>query len=360
VFIENTFMNTNSLNIKPILRQFLVQRFLTERLMRVTDEEGISELLASMRRFDMEDAVEALQRNLGYKLQDRIRLRMFKALIDLLCECEHTKDCGGWYVWDKGKDSDIRMEKGEYEIVRNTFGGQASFFEECISYAGTFLRGGPPLYSFDRNSTDIWEKFLGNAEFIFARSILTKLLIPWKNSNCTILDLCYGPGFDILQIQEQSPQIQVTALDFKDIFYNQASCRILNPDSVKWVDPALWNGFGAPLPFDGNTFDNVLFTCADPYIPGELREYVYSDIFRVLKHGGALGILTRSYPDTCRKYVKDTWIRRGILCHDFSESVCEGWHGFHDAHESIDLFKRIGYSVHTTMLNASIWRLDKS
>lgn len=353
-------MNTNSLNIKPLLRQFLVQRFLTERLIRFTDEEGISELLASMRRFDMEDAVETLQRNLGYKLQDRIRLRMFKALIDLLHECEYIKDDGGWYWWDVCKDLDISLKEDEYETVKNNFKGQTIFFEECIFYASAFLRGGPPLYSFDRNSTDIWEKFLENAEFRFARSILTKLLIPWENSNCTILDLCYGPGFDILQIQEQSPQIQVTALDFKDIFCNQASRRILNPDSVKWVDSALWNGFGAPLPFDGNTFDYVLFTCADPYIPGELREYVYTDIFRVLKRGGALGILTRSYPDSGRKYVKETWIRRGILCHDFSESVCEGWHGFYDAHESIDLFKKIGYSVRATMLNASVWRLDKS
>jgi ubiquinone/menaquinone biosynthesis C-methylase UbiE len=353
-------MNTDSLNVKPILRQFLVQRFLTERFIRFTDEEGILTVLASMERFDMEKAVESFHRNLGYNLRGRIRLRMFRVLIDLLCECEYVKDYGGWYMWNAGKDLDISLKENEYEIVKNTFAGQTNFFEECIYYASTFLRGGPPLYSFDRNSTDIWEKFLKNAEFTFARSILTRLLIPSKDSNCAILDLCYGPGFDILQIQEQSPQIKVTALDYKDIFYNQASRRLLNPDSVKWVDSALWRGFGDPLPFDDNTFDKVLFTCADPYILEESREYVYSDIFRVLKRGGALGILTRSYPDPGRKYVKDTWIRRGILCHDFSESVCEGWHGFYDAHESIDLFKKIGYSVHTTMLNASIWRLDKS
>jgi hypothetical protein len=33
----------NSLDIKLLLRQFLIQRFLTERLIRFTNEEGIPE-----------------------------------------------------------------------------------------------------------------------------------------------------------------------------------------------------------------------------------------------------------------------------------------------------------------------------
>lgn len=349
----------NSLDIKLLLRQFLVQRFLTERLIRFANEEGIPELLASMQRFDMEKALETFQRKLGYELQDKTRIRMLKALVDLLYECEYIKRTDGWYWWDAGKNRDISLRKGEYEIVKSKFKGLAFFFEECIRYASTFLRGGPPLFGFDSNSAFIWEEFLGNAELGFARSILINLLFSWKDNNHTVLALCYGPGFDILQIQEHSPHIKVTALDFKDIFFNRAPRRILNPDSITWVDSALWNGFGSPLPFEDNSFDNVMFACADSYIHQEMREYVYGDIFRVLKHRGSLGILTYSYPDANREYVKDTWIRRGILCHYFSESVCNGWYGFHGAHESVNLFARIGYSIHTTMLNASIWRLDK-
>ena len=353
-------MNIDFLSIKPLLRQFLLQRLLTEKLLKFADEEGFFELLGSMGTFDIEKAAEVFQHVNGYQLQEKTRLRMFTVLIDLLHECEYIKNNDRGYVWVSDANFNRPLQESEYKIVINTFGGQVAFIEECILYAATFLRGGPSLYSFDRHSLDTWEKFLENAEFRFARSILTKLLIPYTDSRHTILDLCYGPGFDILQIQEHAPSMKVTALDFKDTFYNQASHRSLNPDSVEWVSPELWNGFGSHLPFDDNIFDAVLFTCADPYIPEELRKYVYSDIFRVLKRGGSLGILTRSYPDPGKTYVNDTWIRRGILCHDFAESVCEGWHGFCHADESLNLFRSIGYSVHTIMLNASIWRLDKT
>ncbi len=79
----------------------------------------------------------------------------------------------------------------------------------------------------------------------------------------------------------------------------------------------------------------------------------------MFKHVGSHGVLTQSYPDYKRKYVKDKWIRMASLVHDFSESVCEGWQGFYDAEDSIKLFEETGFNVYAVMLNASIWRLDK-
>ena len=34
-----------------------------------------------------------------------------------------------------------------------------------------------------------------------------------------------------------------------------------------------------------------------PYIPHDLREDVYRDISRIIRPGGGLGVITRSYPD---------------------------------------------------------------
>ncbi len=352
-------MNQNTLDIKSLLSKSIVQRFLAKRLIRFANDEGILEILASMQRFTMEEVIEELQRKLDYRLRDRTRIRMVRILIDLLQECEYLGFENNRYQWNVKKKIDLGLKNEEYKVIETSFREMVDFFEECIGYGGNFFRGAAPLFGFNKDSTSTWEKFLGNAEFSFARSILAKLLMFDKRDNYNILDLCYGPGFDLIQIQGKAPNVRLMALDFTDNFYPQASNRLLNSDSVKWIKSELWNGFGTPLPFDDNTIDIIFFACADPYIPFERREYVYRDIFRILKPGGALGILTYSYPDHERKYVKDKWIRMGILGHDFSESVCEGWHGFHEAKESVNLFNEIGYNIHAVMLNASIWKLDK-
>lgn len=352
-------MNQNSLDIKLLLSRSIVQRFLTERLIRFANDEGILKILASMQRFAMGEAVEELQCRLAYRLKDRARVRMVKIFIDLLQECGYLNCENNLYKWNAANRLDLGLKGEEYKVIETSFGGMVDFFEECIRYGGNFFRGAEPLFSFNKESTPIWEKFLGNAEFSFARSILVNLLMLDKRDTYHILDLCYGPGFDLIQIQERMPNVRLTALDFTDNFYFQASHRLLNPNSVKWIKSQLWNGFGSPLPLDDNTIDVIFFACADPYIPSERREFVYKDIFRILKPGGTLGILTYSYPDDEREYVRDKWVRMGILGHDFSESVCEGWHGFYDARESINLFKEIGYNIHALMLNASIWKLVK-
>lgn len=348
-----------SFDVKSLLSDFVMQRFLTEQVMRFADETSIPEILTSLGFFTMEEAIDAIQQRLGWKFLNRTRVRMIKIMIDLLKECECIERRDNLYTCSMRGDLESGLSMHDREQARAVFKGQVDFFEKCIAYANDFLRGNPSLYSFDNNSTDIWEKFLGNVEFQFARNVLINILFSGRGNEPKVLDLCYGTGFDILQMQENYPNIRVTALDFQDIFQDIASRRLLNHGSIEWVKSELWKGFGNPLPFPDNTFDIIFFSCADPYIPEELRKYVYRDIFRVLKQRGSLGILTHSYPDNEMEYVRDKWARRGILCHDFAESVCEGWHGFYDANESVTLFNAIGYSINRIMLNASIWRLDK-
>jgi len=352
-------MSKDFSNLKSLIGQFLPQRFLTSRILRFLFDEGIFEILASRGQFVLEEIINIFQESLGYKLQDRTRLRMAKVLIDLLHECEYLKNDNGLLVWSGGSKDFAELQEAETENLKEVFKGQLNFFNECMMYAGKFLRGAPPLYDFNSSPRYIWEEFLGNLEFRFARSVLIKSLLLGKGSDCRVLDLCYGPGFDILQIKEESPDIKVTALDFSDMFFKQVSHKPLNLHSVELIDSKLWKGFGTSLPFDDRSFDMVFFACTDPYISADLREYVYRDIFRTLRHGGSLGILTNSYPDPGRTYVKNTWIRRGVLCHDFLESVCEGWHGFSDADESVRLFGEIGYNISSIALNASLWKLDK-
>lgn len=340
----------------------MMQRFLTEKFIRFAAEEGIIDLLESMRQFDMEAVLKSFQNQLGYKFQDSSRIRMIMVLLDLLCECGYVRRDREQYSLGSEKIHMERLLEEECECVKRDFKGQIDFFEKCIGYVGIFLKGGRPLYGFDDDTTHIWEDFLGNSEFRFARSVLINILFSVRGSKrdaLSVLDLCYGPGFDMLQMLEQFPNLRLTAIDFKGMFFKSAASKIPAESNVQWIPPSMWTGFGTPLPFNDRSFDNVFFACADPYIPGEMREYVYRDIYRILKQGGSLGILTRSYPDAGKQYVKDTWIRRGVCCHDFTEGVCEGWHGFSDALESISLFNKIGYAVDTVMMNASVWRLDK-
>ncbi|MGO9614600.1 MAG: class I SAM-dependent methyltransferase [Dissulfurispiraceae bacterium] len=352
-------MDNNLSDIKTVLGLSLVHKYLTDRLLRFVDEQGISRLFASMDSFTLDAAIRVLQKDCGYVLHDKVRLRMVKVLIDFLCECGYADKENSRYFWKGGNSGGGRLSTEESAMANEYFRGQIDFFERCILHAVTFLRDGLPLFGFDNEATHIWEHFLGNAEFNFARSVLAKVMLSGKGENAHILDLCYGPGFDILQIQKCFAEVKVTAIDFKDIFRGRALSRIPNPDAVCWVDAKHWGGFGTKLPFPSDTFDAVFFACADPYIAEELREFVYRDIFRVLKSGGSLNILSHSYPDPGRRYVEEQWVRRGTLCHDFAESVCEGWHGFYDAKESVDLFESIGYRLGTVMMNSSIWGLDK-
>lgn len=352
-------MIQNFAKVREFLSDSLPQRYLTGRLLRFAEEKEITRSLAAMGRFSITDVENLLQRKIGYRGGERVRLRMIRTLLDLLVECGYARREGALFVWNDHAVSFVPLTDTEADAVRAMFRGQVEFFERCIAHAEDFLSGGPPLCGFDTASLQLWEEFLGNDEFRFARSVLAKLLLVEKAESPRILDLCCGPGFDIQQIQEESLEASVVALDFKDIFHQKVMEKTTAPESVQCITSERWKGFGSPLPFPDNAFDKVFFSCADPYIPGELRDYVYRDIFRIVRRGGSLGILSHSYPDPAKEYVKDAWTRRGVLCHDFAESVCEGWEGFSDAAASRRLFETIGFSVDTIMLNASVWRLVK-
>jgi SAM-dependent methyltransferase len=348
----------NYSDIKTLLSLSLVHKYLTSSLLRFVDEQGISAVMASLKDFTLEDALSSLKENCGFSLSDKVRARMIKVLVDFLCECRRLQKNGGRYSWRNGDDK-YGLTLEESSMAEKFFTGQIDFFEQCIQHAGRFMRGDSPLYGFDKEAAHIWEKFLGNPEFNFARSVLAQLMLSDGRKDPDVLDLCYGPGFDILKIQETLAGAKVTAIDFKDIFRSRALSRIPNPDAVRWIDSGNWGGFGTELPFPDNSFDVVFFACADPYIAWDVREFVYRDIYRVTKSGGSLNILSHSYPDPERIFVEDEWVRRGTLCHDFAESVCAGWHGFYGAAESLALFELIGFRVGTVMMNSSIWRLDK-
>ena len=343
---------------RALLKEFAFQKFITSRLLTFALEEGILSLIESLKEFQFIDIVNSLKDATGYKLHDTTRRRMIKIIIDLLHECELLRYSNGIYLWNAAGCDCMEYNDVNAEALRESFGGKMRFFGECISYAGKFLRGAPPLFKFDGDSLNIWEEFLGDHEFSFARAVLLKLLsIDGRRRD--LLDLCYGPGFDILQMEEELSNTNITAIDFTDIFHDTATGKLNSPGSINWINPESWSGFGSPLPFNDNSFDVVFFACADPYIPPEKREDFYRDIYRILRYGGSLGIVTNCYPDKEERHIKEKWLRRGVLCHDFLESVCAGWHGFYDAEEHLNIADRIGYKTHTIMLNASIWKFDK-
>ncbi|HMK59995.1 MAG TPA: class I SAM-dependent methyltransferase [Dissulfurispiraceae bacterium] len=352
-------VNRDNFSFKELLGLSLVHKYISGRLLRFADDKGIISTLASIGSFTLEDAIAILQRKCDYVLADKVRIRMVKVLIDFLCECGIAVNHNGHYSYSPAGDNRYELSMDQVVLAKDLFKGQVDFFDWCLDYAEEFLRGEPPLCGFDNSSATMWEAFLGNAEFDFARSVLAQLMFSKPGEKTCILDLCYGPGFDIAAIQNNSAGAVVTALDFKDVFKQQALGRAPDPASIRWVDAMNWKGFGNELPFSTGTFDCVFFACADPYINNEVRRFVYSDICRVIKAGGSLNILSHSYPDHGKEFVTDLWVRRGTLCHDFAESVCEGWNGFYDADKSLELFESVGFKIGAVMMNASIWRLDK-
>ncbi len=182
-------MNPYFPDIKKLLNISLIQRYLTGRILRFIEEQRIARLLSSMGDFSMKEAVVAFKRELGYTLHDRVRLRMMKVLIDLLCECGHVEKKDGCYLWNEGKSADVVLSDEDCRVAKECFKGQVDFFESCISHADTFLRGDQPLYSFDSGDTRVWEDFLGNSEFNFARSVLAKLMLS-KRGRMSTFSIC--------------------------------------------------------------------------------------------------------------------------------------------------------------------------
>jgi ubiquinone/menaquinone biosynthesis C-methylase UbiE len=105
------------------------------------------------------------------------------------------------------------------------------------------------------------KSFLGNAEFSYARLVLARLDALRQDEEARVLDLCCGPGFDILQIQECLADVRVTAPGFQGYLQEQALDRITEPSGSNGLTRKL-KGFGSPLPFGDGTFDAAFFACA--------------------------------------------------------------------------------------------------
>lgn len=359
------------------LRQFLCPRFFTARLIKFTEKEGVLSVIRDLSSalaaetdingFARQDFYETLAMRLGYKVEDPVRKRMLNILLDFLEECSLISHKGnGDYIYNPDGGKMPAISEQEMEILKRLLRGQVMFFNRCIDYAGEFLRGGDYLYTFEKGMEDIWDNFLENYEFSVARTMLLEAMALNNVQDCKILDLCYGTGSGLKEICRDFPDASVFAVDFTDVMRDMAITKIGSDIAkVRWFDKDVWKGFGHPLPFDDTTFDMVFFSCGDPYIPNHLREYVYKDIFRILKLGGILGVVAWGYPDKERNHIQNKWIRNGIYIHDFAESVCKGWHGFRGIDDTTNMAREIGFvqgnvvSKNFYMLDSAVWMFKR-
>ncbi|MBI3398274.1 MAG: class I SAM-dependent methyltransferase [Deltaproteobacteria bacterium] len=363
--MATTFENTR-LDI-DVLRQFLVPKHFTARLFEFSRREGILSLIRTMGRFTSQEFCNVIGKKLGYQIGNASRKRMLTILLDFLEECGHAfQEKPDSYKYTLHTKPIPKLSSKEMEIMEKTFGGQALFFERCIDYTGDFLRGRDYLYGFDKGMEDIWDKFLGNYEFSIARDMLLKAMAINEGSNCKIMDLCYGTGYGLEAICRNSPDTDITAIDFTDVMKPLAVSKVgSSAAKIRWIDANAWRGFGAKLPFEDMTFERVLFSCGDPYIPEPLRRDVYRDIFRVLKPAGIVGVVAWGYPDKEKKHIQNEWVRKGIYIHDFAESVCKGWNGFRNIDSTIKMARDIGFVETNTifdnfyMLDSAIWAFKK-
>jgi SAM-dependent methyltransferase len=253
---------------------------------------------------------------------------------------------------------------------------QYRFLRGCLESVPGYFRGGNPSVLFDEEHAAAWERFLGCAEFRTCRSLLLKLMGIENDPAFRLLDLCHGPGWGLEAAVSRFPAIRITALDFTEAFgrkararAEQAQARTRRPGEpvapITWVGPDRWKGFGHPLPFSDGSFEAILFSGGDPYIPRGLRGEVYREMARVLRPEGKLGVLTRCCPDAGARHVASHWLRISALAHDFAESVCEGWEGFSDAEENVRVFSGAGFQGGVALLggmsflDSSFWVLKK-
>lgn len=370
--IDNIFQDID------ILKDFVVPKLLIRRVVKLVEEEEILRLIRKLGPFNLDEVCSIFRKKLGYVLNEPVRKRMVMNLLNILVETGFLKksDNNRYHL---NNDKEVTLPVADIAGVaklKKIFNDEISFYNNCIDYTGRFLRGAPPLYGFDSQYSKIWEAFLGNYAFSVARMVLLQSLRIEDKATFQILDLCYGTGQGLELIYKLYPKTRITAIDFTDIFQKQARQKIelLQRENstqktvgfpVKWVPSTEWKGFGDRLPFREKTFDVVFFACADPYIPSYLREEVYRDISRILKPGGGLGVMTRSYPGPENKYITNNWAKMAIYLHDFAEGVCANWHGFYEVEENLKMFKRLGYlprspfSNRFSLLDYALWGLEK-
>jgi SAM-dependent methyltransferase len=370
-------------DLAPALREMqrgAVAQLLLADILNLAEREGILGRIRRLSPLRFEALCATLRSDLGYALEAGNRRRMVALLLDLLAECGRLKEAGGVWHWC-GEDAISPCESRAGGVppadAAAADDDQYLFFRDCLASAPAYLRGGAAAVRFDQRNAEVWERFLGCAEFRSCRALLLVLMEIDTEPAPRVLDLCHGPGWGLEAVVRRFPAARVTALDFTDAFCRTARARADRAQArnrqdgrpvvpIGWVGPDRWAGFGRPLPFSDGAFDAVLFTCGDPYIPAGSRRDVYRDIARVLTPGGRLGVLTRCRPDADARHVVSHWLRVFALAHDFAESVCEGWAGFSGAEANARIFADAGFEGGAeppgamSVLDSSLWVLRKA
>ena len=344
-----------------LLRKYLTQRAFANRLLEFCKSQGILDCCRTAGRFTAGEMYAVLCAQRGFKTGSG-RERMGRILFDLLSECGilETRTTDGLVIYAFKGDSRILtpLSADDRALLDEIFSSKMEFFERCVEHAGVFLKGGGYLYEFDDDAAVVWDRFLGNFEFKVARNFLVSAMNAYATPQPSILDLCCGTGHGLETILKEWPDAKVTALDFTGAMRQTAQAKTDRYNgAINWIDPLTWPGFGHPLPFASRSFDKVFFSCGDPYISEPIRYGVYSEIKRVLKPGGVLGSVAWGYPDAARAHVNNRWIRIGVYIHDFAESVCRGWQGFHDIDATIKMAEELGFERCNPFLN-SYYMLD--
>jgi SAM-dependent methyltransferase len=335
-------------------------RVLLPEIFDLAAREGIFRRLRETSPFTFELFCDALEKDPGYAVSAGNRRRMIAVLLDLFREA-------GWIDPPPGVAAPAGGEEGA-----RVEEAQILFFRECLRHVPAFLRGDPAPFGFDERSVDTWDRFLGCASFRSCRKLLMELMGVASRPTYRLLDLCHGPGWGLADAVAAYPEARITAVDFTDSFAGKARERVngaagpgRNGANIRWIEPGRWKGFGSPLPFDSGSFDGVIFSCGDPYIPRAIRKEVYAEIARVLVSGGRLGIVTRAYPDPGRRHVSSPGVRIATLIHDFSEGVCAGWEGFSGTEENVRMFAELGYREgsgtrgRASFLDGTLWVLGR-
>lgn len=362
-------MKPVSERINP-LRLVLMPKALTSMLISFSRQEGILPLIKGLKAFTAGDYTKALEDKLSFRLEDPVKKRMAATLLDFLTECgfiSHTGPSFEYRAYGEVRDDELALTAAERALLDGYLRGELDFFTTCLKEAGGFLKGKKTPFSFSSRCEPLWDGFLGNPEFTFMRSLLLKLMDVRDCSEFKVLDLCYGLGHGLAGIVSQYPSATVSALDYRGVYRPAVEGRLkrlAGSPNIEFINGG-WEGFGHRLPAGDGSFDAVHFTCADPYVPKEARLDVYKELHRVIKPGGALGVLTWCYPDRERLFVKNPWVRRQILAHDFIESVCAGWQGFHGVADTRSTFEKAGFKPKKTVLpiepsiRSALWVMER-
>ncbi len=362
--------------IEP-LKHFVVPKRLINKILKILEKEGFFKLINDLGSFTLDSLYSRAEESLGFTLNDPVRKRMVLDLLNILIATGYVEKSDEEYCLKNGKEINLHeVDLEDTDKFIQLFESEISFYSSCIEHAINFLQGASPLYSFDTECGDAWEKFLGNYEFSVARKIILQSLNIEDRQSFKILDLCYGRGHGLELICKLYPRTNVTAIDFTNVFEKNAKEKIekvqrnhisrgIKVGPVKWICSKEWKDFRESLPFDDKTFDVVFFACGDPYIPKDQRKNVYKDIFRILKPGGGLGLITRCYPDPECKHITNKWVKIAIYIHNLAEGVCKNWQGFYGMEETMQIFTQLGFLPRYpifkqfSILDYALWGLEK-